>query len=106
MQAHRLLESCNDVFQADLLPGIATPVPSHCEPEVLDDQVRHLGTFYQVQHPQEGEVWGINPPVFVDGKRPGPMRPPPVLGEHSKDILAELGLSGHEIAELKTAKVI
>jgi formyl-CoA transferase len=81
--------------------------PVHSVSDVIeDDQVRHLGTFYQVQHPQEGEVWGINPPVFVDGKRPGPMRPPPVLGEHSKEILAELGLGGHEIAELKTAKVI
>jgi crotonobetainyl-CoA:carnitine CoA-transferase CaiB-like acyl-CoA transferase len=81
--------------------------PVHNVSDVIDDdQVRHLGTFYQVQHPKEGEVWGINPPVFIDGERPGPMRPPPVLGEHSKDILAELGLGAHEIAELRTAKVI
>jgi formyl-CoA transferase len=81
--------------------------PVHNVSDVIgDDQVRHLGTFYQVQHPSEGEIWGINPPVFIDGERPGPMQPPPVLGEHSKEILAELGLGGHEIAELKTAKVI
>ena len=59
--------------------------PVHNVDEVIDDeQVRHLGTFYQQQHPKEGEIWGINPPVFIDGERPGPMRPPPVLGEHSE----------------------
>ncbi len=81
--------------------------PVHNVDEVIDDeQVRHLGTFYQVQHPKEGEVWGVNPPVFIDRERPGPMRPPPVLGEHSEQILGELGLDRDEIAKLKTAKVV
>jgi formyl-CoA transferase len=81
--------------------------PVHNVSEVIDDdQVRHLGTFYQVQHPQEGEVWGVNPPVFIDRERPGPMRPPPVLGEHSDQILGELGFDRDQIAELKAAKVV
>ncbi len=81
--------------------------PVHNVDEVIDDeQVRHLGTFYQQQHPKEGEIWGINSPVFIDGKRPGPMRPPPVLGEHSEQILGELGLDRDEIAKLKAAKVV
>lgn len=81
--------------------------PVHNVGEVIDDdQVRHLGTFYQVQHPQEGEVWGVNPPVFIDRQRPGPMRPPPVLGEHSAQILGELGFDRDEIAELRAAKVV
>ena len=81
--------------------------PVHNVSEVMDDdQVRHLGTFYQGKHPSEGEVWGINPPLFVDRERPGPMSPPPVLGEHNEQILGELGLDRNAIAELKTAKVI
>ena len=81
--------------------------PVHNVSEVIDDdQVRHLGTFYQVQHPQEGEVWGVNPPVFIDGERPGPMHPPPVLGEHSEQILGELGLDREQIAGLRAAKVV
>jgi crotonobetainyl-CoA:carnitine CoA-transferase CaiB-like acyl-CoA transferase len=81
--------------------------PVHNVSEVIDDdQVRHLGTFYQVKHPKEGEVWGIHPPLFVDGERPGPIVPPPMLGEHSNQILSELGFASGEIEALKTTKVI
>ncbi len=81
--------------------------PVHNVTEVMDDeQVRHLGTFYQVQHPTEGEVWGIHPPVFIDGQRPGPIAPPPVLGEHSEQILGEMGLDSKQIAELRAKKVV
>ena len=82
--------------------------PVHSVPEVMDDpQVRHLGTFYQVNHPTEGEVWGIQPPVFFDGERPSvAASPPPVLGEHSEQILAELGLGRDAIADLKAKKVV
>lgn len=81
--------------------------PVHNVSEVFDDpQVQHLQTFYQVQHPQEGEVWGINSPVYFDGKRPGEIHPPPVLGEHTEQILGELGLGSEQIAELKAKKVV
>ncbi len=75
--------------------------------EVFDDpQVRHLGTFYAVAHPTEGEVCGVNPPVFLDGARPGAIAPPPTLGEHTDAVLQELGLTPQEIAELRAGKVV
>jgi crotonobetainyl-CoA:carnitine CoA-transferase CaiB-like acyl-CoA transferase len=76
-------------------------------PEVFDDpQVRHLGTFYAVAHPTEGEVCGVNPPVFLDGARPGTIAAPPTLGEHTDAVLQELGLSREEVAELRARKVV
>jgi crotonobetainyl-CoA:carnitine CoA-transferase CaiB-like acyl-CoA transferase len=75
--------------------------------EVIDDpQVRHLGTFYQIRHPSEGEIWGVQPPLFFDGKRPGTIAAPPVLGENVEDVLGELGLSSERIADLKARKVV
>lgn len=75
--------------------------------EVPDDpQVRHLGTFYRVTHPTEGEVPGAFPPLLVDGERPGAIAPPPTLGEHTDEILAELGFDAAQAAELKAKKVV
>ncbi len=75
--------------------------------EVIEDpQVKHLGTFYRVAHPTEGEVSGAYPPIKVDGERPGAIAPPPTLGEHTDGILAELGFDAAQAAELKAKKIV
>jgi formyl-CoA transferase len=75
--------------------------------EVHDDpQVKHLGTFYTACHPSEGEVLGVQPPLHINGERPGRMMAPPVVGEHSEQILTELGRSADQIRVLKDTKVI
>jgi formyl-CoA transferase len=75
--------------------------------EVIEDpQVKHLGTFYRVAHPTEGEVPGAFPPLRVDGERPGPIAPPPTLGEHTDEILMELGFDAGGAAELKAKKIV
>ena len=75
--------------------------------EVIEDpQVKHLGTFYRVAHPTEGEVSGAFPPLRVDGERPGPIAPAPTLGEHTDAILGELGCDAARISELKAKKII
>lgn len=58
-----------------------------------DDQVKHLDTFFELNHPQKGKLVGIRRPVLLDGSRADqPEIAPPVLGEHTLEILAELGL--------------
>ena len=59
--------------------------------EVLDDpQIKHLETFYQQSHPTEGLLTLIRRPILVDGNRDIQSRPPPMLGEHTREILQEL----------------
>lgn len=42
----------------------------------------------------------LSPPLLADGERPRYGSAPPLLGEHSREILAEAGYSGNEIAGL------
>jgi crotonobetainyl-CoA:carnitine CoA-transferase CaiB-like acyl-CoA transferase len=59
--------------------------------EVLDDpQIKHLETFYQQTHPTEGPLTLIRRPILIDGNRDIQSRPPPVLGEHTHEILQDL----------------
>ncbi len=75
--------------------------------DVLDDpQVRHLQTFYRQQHPTEGEIVAIHRPVLIDGAREECPLPAPTLGEHTEEVLAELGYDRDAIAALQAAAVI
>lgn len=55
----------------------------------------------EIDHPVEGKVPNIGFAVKLSGTPQQVRRHPPLLGEHTEEVLAEAGLSGGEIAALR-----
>jgi crotonobetainyl-CoA:carnitine CoA-transferase CaiB-like acyl-CoA transferase len=70
-------------------------------PEVWHDpQVTHNEMVVEYDHPVAGRVRGIGSPLRLDGAPARASDPPPALGQHTAAVLAELGATDQEIAEL------
>ena len=81
--------------------------PVHNIPDVIEDpQVKHLETFRTLHHPSEGEIVTIRRPVCIDGGRDATDLAAPTLGQHTDEVLSELGYDASRIAKLRKASVI
>ena len=71
-----------------------------------DAQVRHLNLFTEIDHPKAGRIQTVNMPVDFS-ETPGLIRrPPPLVGQHGREILSEIGYSEAEIGRLIADHVI
>jgi len=81
--------------------------PIHAIPDVLEDpQVQHLGSFYDRSHPTQGRQRALHRPVTMDGRREEQLHPPPLLGEHTDEVLKEIGYDAAGIAALRGNGVV
>lgn len=67
--------------------------PINTVPMVLDDpQIRHRQMLRRLPHPLAGEVPQLVSPLKLENAALEFGRPPPLLGEHTREVLSELGL--------------
>lgn len=71
-----------------------------------DPQVLHQGMLVEMPHPVHGRVKLIGIPIKMS-ETPGQIRrPPPLLGEHTDEVLREAGYTAEEIGRLHASGVV
>jgi formyl-CoA transferase len=71
-----------------------------------DPQVRHLGLAQGVRSHERGDIELVGQPIIMT-RTPSHIRtPPPLMGEHTDELLHELGYDEERIAGLRAAEVI
>ncbi len=75
--------------------------------DVIDDpQAREMGWFTTLDHPTLGRFETLATPFHVYGADVRPRGPAPEVGQHTLELLAELGIEGDELARLAVDGVI
>ena len=76
-------------------------MPLHTLETIFDDpHLKAVNMFEWVEHPTEGRIRRVAVPTTWTDTQPTPSRNAPGLGEHSAEILKELGYSDADIATL------
>ncbi len=69
-------------------------------------QMSALGLVQSVEYSGAGRIPQLAPPIFMSDTPGGIRRPPPLYGQHTAEVLQEIGYSSAEIDRLAGSKVI
>jgi len=75
--------------------------------EVFNDiYIKNSGIIVEMNHSKLGKVKQLAEPMLINGTRPCSNLPPPILGEHTIEILRDLGYSDEDIRKMKEAGIV
>jgi formyl-CoA transferase len=70
-----------------------------------EPSLRKTGTVVEVDHPKRGKYLSVGNPIKMSDS-PTEVKRSPLLGEHTEEVLAELGYGKEQVAALRADKVI
>ena len=87
------------------LLGAGIPAgPIYNYAQALDnDHARHRNVVMEIDHPVEGKVRSIGFPVKLSGTPQQVRMPPPLLGAHTEEVLAGLGMGPEAVEKFRAA---
>ena len=90
------------------LEGVGLPVGRLLDFEGVtrDPQIIHNEMIVEYNHPAVGNVSNVGSPLRVDGSQARASEPPPILGQHSREILAGLGAASETIDQMAASGAI
>ena len=86
--------------------GVPCAPVLHREDLLTDPQIAANELIVESEHPHAGHMRQARPAARFEQTPADIRRPAPLLGEHTDEVLHELGLDGAEIADLRRAKVV
>ena len=110
-----LIELCDRIFAGQPMQywqraleqaDVPYSVVANFDDVVADKQMAANGVFVEIDDPALGRVRTVDTPLQIEGHPKVTRAPAPRLGEHTRAILAEIGLSEQEIDSLAQRRVV
>jgi crotonobetainyl-CoA:carnitine CoA-transferase CaiB-like acyl-CoA transferase len=92
----------------DTLAGVGVPcAPINSIAQLLDHpHTQASAIIVEYEHQIAGRLKGVGHPVLIAGTERHAGLPPPMLGQHTDDVLSEIGLSSESIDELRRTHIV
>jgi len=110
-----LIELCDRIFAGQPMQhwqraleqaDVPYSVVANFDDVVADRQMAANGVFVEIDDPVLGRVRTVDTPLKIEGQPKTTRAPAPRLGEHTRAILAEIGLGEQEIESLAHRRVV
>ncbi len=105
--SERLLKRTTAQWMELMREADVPAIPMHTLSSLIDDpHLAETGFLQTFEHPSEGRLRTIAYPTCWTQTQPGATRPAPQLGEHTHEVLTEMGYSSDRIATLEQSQAI